>query len=53
MGLAARALGAGDMMEKLLGSLAVNDYKAKALLSYAPKTGMLEQLRKCSEFQGS
>lgn len=53
MRLAARALGAGDMTEKLLGSLAVNDDKAKALLSYAPTTGMLEQLRKCSQFQGS
>ena len=50
--LAARALGAGDMTEKLLGSLAVSDDKAKAFLSYAPTTGMLEQLRKCSQFHG-
>jgi nucleoside-diphosphate-sugar epimerase len=53
MRLASRALGAGDMTEKLLGSLAVSDDKAKALLSYAPTTGMLEQLRKCSQSQGS
>jgi len=53
MGLAARALGGRDIMEKLMGSLVVDDEKAKALLPYVPTTGMLEQLRKCSQSQGS
>jgi nucleoside-diphosphate-sugar epimerase len=53
MGLAARALGAGDMMEKLLGSLVVDDEKAKAFLPYVPATGVVEQLRKCSQSQKS